>query len=184
MLTIAATAAGCATAPEPAVPDPTRVEAHAERFFDPPYLRGFVVSEDGTAVKAKVAIVRENGSSSTSSSGPFTLPAPKAGPAVLVATTGDGRIGWLPVDVMEEGPVSIVPDRAGGFLELVNLGEEAARVAVFAEDERLYDMTLHPDEPQTVVVPVGCVRFGLTRPEMGVREITVARGERLMAEFH
>jgi hypothetical protein len=183
VLTLAAASTSCATSPKAASSDASRASSPEKTFFDPPYVRGIVVDEDGSPVKAHVAVVRKNGSNSTTGTGRFTLPTPKSGSATLVATTEDGRIAWRTIAAGDEGPFTLVTDQSGAFLELELGGDNSARIAVFHGDVRLHDMTLHPHKAQTLVVPVGHVRFGVTIPETQLREASLTEGQRVYVQL-
>lgn len=182
-LALASVGASCATTSKNASVCGSRAASPQEAFLDPPYVRGIVVDEDGSPVKARVAVVRENGSNSTTTTGNFALPAPKLGSATLTATTEDGQIAWKTITAGDEGPFALIAKQPGAFLELELRGGEDARVAVFQGDVRLHDLTLRPHKAQTLVVPVGRVEFGLTAPEPALLEASLTEGQRIYVQL-
>lgn len=142
---------------EALVPPRTRIEARVTDTIE-----ADVLPLTGGEIDCRVAVVNENGSSATTGSGTFRLSPPSRYPAVLMATTPDGRIGWTSLTPGTRGQVAFDLDRPGAFVDLTLRRAEDTRVAIFKGADRLHDVTLRPGQTRRLVVPTGDVTVQLT----------------------
>lgn len=124
-------------------------------------VRGRVLDDTGEAVKAKVALVDGNGSTSTGT-GPegFDLGGSGGFPHTLCAWTPDGRIGWSVLEAADlEGEVRVEGLQPGAQLTLVP-GDYHDRVSIEVDGVPIHNVKFPAGEPRTFVVPARQISFG------------------------
>ncbi|WP_419190982.1 hypothetical protein [Saltatorellus ferox] len=141
---------------------PRAAESQRSMWADSKHrVHGTVVDPSGAAIAAKVALVSDRGSSSTSvSDGSFELGTNSDFPVTLCAWTKAGKIGWR---ILETPPgdqaVTLEVSEDGAFLTLV-AGSHDDRVSILSDNIPLNNVKFPSGKSLEFVVPAGDVSFG------------------------
>ncbi len=150
-------------------------------------VRGNVVDHSGAPIAAKVALVDEGGSTSSSvSAGKFELGVYGDFPQTLCAWTQDGRINWRVLESPPNGgDVTISVVDQGAFLTMVP-GERHDRVSILCDGVPLHDVKFPAGEARTFVVPASLISFGTKGTKEHAADRRTARmapGSTVVARF-